>query len=65
MAAVSLSPSDRINNHPTHLVSECAMGKEDAVRSVLQSHSLDARLLAKGLHVGIETLGFFQVAMLP
>ena len=36
----------------THFVSECALGKEDAVRRVLNSQPVDARLLAKGLQVG-------------
>ena len=53
VAAVSLSPSDGVNSHQTHFVSECAMGREDAVRRALQSNSVDARLLAKGLQVGM------------
>ena len=52
VAAVSLSPSEGINSHTTHFVSECAMGREDAVRRALQSHPVDPRLLAKGLQVG-------------
>ena len=70
--AAPSSPSDGINGinlsggsqQTTHFVSECAMGKEDAVRRALHSHPVDARLLAKGLQVGITILGGYVMYLL-